>query len=75
MKKTPMTEASQCPVTGHKHIAGGGTTNQDWWPNQLKLELLHQHSCKSNPMARASIMPKSSRASTLRPLRKTYAIL
>jgi catalase-peroxidase len=32
------------------HIAGGGTTNLDWWPNQLKLDMLHQHSSKSNPM-------------------------
>ncbi len=32
------------------HIAGGGTTNRDWWPNQLKLDILHQHSSKSNPM-------------------------
>lgn len=30
--------------------AGGGTSNRDWWPNQLKVELLHQHSAKSNPM-------------------------
>jgi catalase-peroxidase len=29
---------------------GGGRTNPDWWPNQLKLDLLHQHSSKSNPM-------------------------
>ena len=33
-----------------EHIAGGGTTNRDWWPNQLKLDILHQHSSKSNPM-------------------------
>jgi catalase-peroxidase len=32
-----------------KHIARG-TTNQDWWPNQLRLDILHQHSSKSNPM-------------------------
>src|SRR5689334_6665426 len=32
------------------HVAGGGTSNRDWWPNQLKLELLHQHSSLSNPM-------------------------
>ena len=32
------------------HIAGGGTTNRDWWPNQLNLDILHQHSSKSNPM-------------------------
>jgi catalase-peroxidase len=31
-------------------VAGGGTTNRDWWPNQLKLDILHQHSPKSNPM-------------------------
>ncbi|HVA50218.1 MAG TPA: catalase/peroxidase HPI [Pirellulales bacterium] len=33
-----------------QHAAGGGTSNRDWWPNQLKIELLHQHSSKSNPM-------------------------
>jgi len=31
-------------------IAGGGTSNRDWWPNQLNLRILHQHSSKSNPM-------------------------
>ena len=34
----------------HPHMAGGGTTNLDWWPNQLRLDILHQHSAKSNPM-------------------------
>ena len=34
----------------HKHTVRGGTTSRDWWPNQLKLEILHQHSSKSNPM-------------------------
>ncbi len=47
-----MTEPNQCPVTGHTHTAGGGATNQDWWPHQLKLDLLHQHSSKSNPMGK-----------------------
>jgi len=37
-------------VNGMAHGAGGGTTNQDWWPNQLNLDILHQHSSKSNPM-------------------------
>jgi catalase-peroxidase len=32
------------------HAAGGGTSNRDWWPNRLKLDILHQHSSKSNPM-------------------------
>ena len=43
-----MSEESKCPID--KHTAGGGTTNQDWWPNQLNLDILHQHSSKSNPM-------------------------
>jgi len=45
---------SKCPVTGRtrKSIAGGGTSNIDWWPNQLNLRILHQHSQKSNPMGR-----------------------
>ncbi|HVN98028.1 MAG TPA: hypothetical protein VMT62_16480 [Syntrophorhabdaceae bacterium] len=34
----------------YEHTAGGGTTNRDWWPNQLRLDILHQHSSKSNPM-------------------------
>jgi catalase-peroxidase len=42
-----MTTEAQCPI---KHTAGGGTSNADWWPNRLKLELLSQHSSKSNPM-------------------------
>ncbi len=33
-----------------QHTSGGGTSNQDWWPNQLKLDILHQHSSLSNPM-------------------------
>ena len=47
-----MNEDSKFPVTGRtrKQVAGGGTSNQDWWPNQLNLHILHQHSSKSNPM-------------------------
>jgi catalase-peroxidase len=41
-----MSDESKCPV--HKHI--GGATNQDWWPNRLNLDILHQHFSKSNPM-------------------------
>lgn len=42
----------KCPVTGHtsKPMAGGGATNQDWWPNRLSLKVLHQNSPLSNPM-------------------------
>ena len=42
-----MAPEAKCPVN---HTAGGGTSNRDWWPNQLRLDLLHQHSSKSNPM-------------------------
>ncbi|WP_028577780.1 catalase/peroxidase HPI [Desulfomicrobium escambiense] len=42
----------KCPVTGRTNPAasGSGRTNRDWWPNQLNLQILHQHSSKSNPM-------------------------
>lgn len=43
---------SKCPFTGGmlKKGAGGGSRNHDWWPNQLKLNILRQHSSLSNPM-------------------------
>ena len=37
----------KCPFG---HGAGSGTTNRDWWPEQLRLDILHQHSAKSDPM-------------------------
>ena len=47
-----MTEQSKCPVTGatSKIPSSQGTTNRTWWPNQLNLGVLHQHTEKSNPM-------------------------
>ena len=42
-------DAAKCP---YHHAAGGGTTNRDWWPNQLRVDLLNQHSDKSNPLGR-----------------------
>ncbi|MEL6132970.1 MAG: catalase/peroxidase HPI [Bacteroidota bacterium] len=44
--------AEKCPFLNGQlnHGAGSGTTNQDWWPNQLKLNILRQHSSLSNPM-------------------------
>ena len=42
----------KCPFTGKflKHGAGAGTSNREWWPHQLKLNILRQHSEKSDPM-------------------------
>lgn len=43
-----MSDESKCPF---KHTAGEGTSNRDWWPGQLNLKILHQHSQLSDPMA------------------------
>lgn len=48
-KNLTETESGKCPFS-LKHGAGGGTSNHDWWPNQLKLNILRQHSSLSNPM-------------------------
>ena len=47
-----MSDDNKCPVTGadHKHTHSSGTSNRDWWPNQLNLKVLHQNSALSNPM-------------------------
>ena len=49
-----MSKESKCPVTGRTSnpITGGGTSNREWWPNQLNLKVLHQHSSMGNPMGR-----------------------
>ena len=47
-----MDAESKCPVI-HGAVtsnSGGGTSNRDWWPNQLNLSILHQHDQKSKPM-------------------------
>jgi catalase-peroxidase len=47
-----MSTESQCPFSGdaRKHTIAGAPSNAGWWPNQLKLNILHQHSSKSDPM-------------------------
>jgi catalase-peroxidase len=70
-----MTEPSKCPVTGHAHTAAGGTTNQDWWPNQLRIDLLHQHSCKSNPMGKDFDYAKEFKSLDFAALKKDLAAL
>ena len=42
-----MTTEAKCPF---HHVAGAGAANKDWWPNQLRVDLLNQHSNKSNPL-------------------------
>ena len=48
--KTDDKGAGKCPVN---HGAGGGTQSSGWWPNQLRIDLLNQHSSKSNPLGQA----------------------
>ena len=50
-----MNESNKCPVTGgaNKTTVAGGTSNRDWWPNQLNLRILHQNSSLSDPMGGA----------------------
>ncbi|PKL68890.1 MAG: catalase/peroxidase HPI [Methanobacteriales archaeon HGW-Methanobacteriales-1] len=47
-----MGDNSKCPVTGHtnRKPTGSGTMNKDWWPNQLNIGILNQHTNVSNPM-------------------------
>ncbi|WP_027797738.1 catalase/peroxidase HPI [Paraburkholderia acidipaludis] len=49
-----MSSEPKCPFSGQTtpatHTSGGGTTNRDWWPNQLRVDLLSQHSEKSDPL-------------------------
>jgi len=47
-----MTTESQCPFSGGPtgNTRAGGRSNRDWWPNQLNLAILHQHSALSDPM-------------------------
>ncbi len=50
-----MSTEPQCPFSGdaRKHTVAGAATNAGWWPNQLKLSILHQQSSLSDPMGGA----------------------
>jgi catalase-peroxidase len=67
-----MTTETQCPF---KHVAGGGTSNRDWWPNELKIELLSQHSSKSNPMGEDFNYAEEFKSLDLAALKKDLAAL
>jgi catalase-peroxidase len=62
----------ECPVN---HIAGLGRANRDWWPNQLRLELLHQHSSKSDPMGQGFDYAKEFRSLDYKALKKDLVTL
>lgn len=73
-----MNEDSKCPVTGRSGnpSAGGGTSNRDWWPNQLNLKILHQHSLMSNPMGEAFNYAEEFKKLDLEALKKDlYALM
>ena len=67
-----MTTESKCPIN---HSFGGGTSNRDWWPNQLRLDLLHQHSSKSNPMGEDFNYAKEFKSLDFAALKKDLAAL
>ena len=62
-----MSTESKCPFG---HTAGGGTTNRDWWPNQLRLDILHQHSSRSNPMGEGFNYAKEFKSLDLQAVKK-----
>jgi catalase-peroxidase len=65
------TEA-KCPFN---HTFGGGTSNKDWWPKHLPLDLLHQHSSKSDPMAADFDYAEAFRSLDFAALKKDLAAL
>ena len=67
-----MSGDSKCPVTGKSQrlAAGGGTSNRDWWPNQLNLKILHQQSALSNPMGGKFHYAKEFRKLDLKAVKK-----
>jgi catalase-peroxidase len=64
-----MSEENKCPV------AGSGTTNRDWWPKQLRLEILRQHSSKSNPMGEEFNYAKEFKSLDLKTVKKDLLAL
>jgi catalase-peroxidase len=67
-----MSAEPKCPF---HPIAGGGTSNREWWPNQLRLDLLHQHSSKSDPMGEGFDYAKEFNSLDLALVKKDLAAL
>ncbi|KKH95760.1 hydroperoxidase [Methanosarcina sp. 1.H.T.1A.1] len=72
-----MTDDRKNPEVGRadKQETGRGMSNRDWWPNQLKLEILHQHSSKSNPMGEDFNYAKEFKSLDLVAVKKDLAVL
>jgi catalase-peroxidase len=73
-----MNKDSKCPVTGktNKPTASRGTSNRDWWPNQLNLKVLHQNSYMGNPMGQAFNYAEEFKKLDLEALKKDlYALM
>ena len=67
-----MSTETKCPFT---QASGGGTSNRDWWPKELKIELLHQHSSKSDPMGEDFDYAKEFKSLDLAAVKKDLAAL
>jgi catalase-peroxidase len=67
-----MSSEAKCPFN---HAAGGGTTNRDWWPKQLRLDLLSQHSGKSNPLDSSFNYAEAFKSLDLAAVKKDLAAL
>ncbi|MFM0637011.1 catalase/peroxidase HPI [Paraburkholderia metrosideri] len=67
-----MSTEAKCPF---KFTAGGGTSNRDWWPNQLPLKILHQHSSLSDPMGKGFNYAEQFRSLDLAAVKKDLVAL
>ena len=72
-----MTSESKCPVSGdaRKHTVAGAPSNADWWPNQLNLNILHQHSSLSDPMGEGFDYAREFKSLDLQALKKDLTAL
>jgi catalase-peroxidase len=72
MENSSAQPTGKCPFSGAtlQQTAGGGTRNQDWWPNQLRLNILRQHSTLSNPMGESFDYAKAFESIDLPTLKK-----
>jgi len=67
-----MSSKGSCPF---HYVAGSGTTNRDWWPNQLRVDLLNQHSNRSNPLGETFSYAEAFKKLDYRALKKDLRAL